>query len=113
MSTTNNSDGLIKCLQPTQDKFVTSPKSMLEKSVPFINTVAPGQFRLPGQHLGLAGRRSGALFFALHPVYFAVTRNFAAVCLDLVPSNSFIMTRGYSSIYRDWQKTRHRDADGT
>jgi hypothetical protein len=31
-----NSDGLIKCLQPTQDRFVTSPKIYARKSVPFI-----------------------------------------------------------------------------
>src|SRR5664280_2051123 len=26
--------------------------------------------------------------------------------------DSYILTSKYSSIYRDWQKTRHRDADG-
>jgi hypothetical protein len=41
------------------------------------------------------GRRAGALFFARHR------------------QDSFIMTSGYSTTYRDWQKTRHRDADGT
>jgi hypothetical protein len=62
---------------------------------------------------GLAGRRAGALFFARHQDYFIVTRNFTAVYLDLVPFRSFTVTRGYSSTYRDWQKTRHRDTDGT
>jgi hypothetical protein len=42
-----------------------------------------------------------------------VTRNFAAVYLDLVPFNGFTVTTGFLSTYRDWQKTRHRDADGT
>jgi hypothetical protein len=56
--------------------------------------------------------RSGG-FFARHRDYFIVTRNFTAVYQDLVPSPSFIVALGYSSIYRDWQKTRHRDADGT
>jgi len=62
-----------------------------------------------------AGRRAGASFFALHRDYFIVTRNFAAVYLDLVPSSSFTVTCGYSAIYRDWQKTWHRDppAGGT
>ena len=32
---------------------------------------------------------------------------------DLVPFRSFIMTRHLSAVYLDWQKTRHRDADGT
>jgi hypothetical protein len=53
------------------------------------------------------------LFFALHRDYFIVTRIFSAVYLDLVPFNSFTVTRGFPAIYRDWQKTRHRDADGT
>jgi hypothetical protein len=61
----------------------------------------------------LAGRRSGALFFARHLDYFIVTRNFIAVYRDLVPFNSFTVTLGFAAIYRDWQKTRHRDADGT
>jgi hypothetical protein len=32
---------------------------------------------------------------------------------DLVPFNNFIVTLGFAAICRDWQKTRHRDADGT
>jgi hypothetical protein len=63
--------------------------------------------------IGLAGQRAGALFFARHRDYFIVTRNFTDVYLDLVPSLSFIVTLGFAPIYRDWQKTRHRDADGT
>jgi len=53
-----------------------------------------------------AGRRSGASFFARHRDYFIVTRNLTAIYLDLVPSNSFIVTLGISSTYRNWQKTR-------
>jgi hypothetical protein len=60
-----------------------------------------------------ADRRSGALFFALHRDYFVVTRNFTAIYLDLVPFRSFIVTLSHSFTYQDWQKTRHRDADGT
>jgi hypothetical protein len=52
------------------------------------------------------------LFFARHLDYFIMTRNFTAIYLDVVPSNSFTVTLGFSTIYRDWQKTRHRDADG-
>ena len=59
-----------------------------------------------------AGRRAGALFFARHLDYFIVTRNYTAIYLDLVPFNSFTVTRSFSSTYRDWQKTRHRDSDG-
>jgi len=38
-----------------------------------------------------------------------MTRSFTAIYQDLVPFNSFTVTRGSSSVYRDWQKTRHRD----
>jgi hypothetical protein len=48
---------------------------MREKFTPFINFSAPRQFRLPGQTVGLAGRRAGASFFARHLDYFTVTRN--------------------------------------
>jgi hypothetical protein len=30
---------------------------------------------------------------------------------DLLPFNNFTVTLGYSSVYRDWQKTRHPDTD--
>jgi hypothetical protein len=63
--------------------------------------------------IGAVGRRSGALFFALHRDYFLVTRNFTAIYLDLVPFPSFTVTLGSAAIYQDWQKTRHRDTDGT
>jgi hypothetical protein len=55
------------------------------------------------------------LLFARHQDYFIVTRNFTAVYLDLVPSNSFTMTLGFAVIYGDWKKTRHHDppAGGT
>jgi hypothetical protein len=53
------------------------------------------------------------LVFCSHRDYFAVTRNFTAVYLDLVPSRSFTVTLGFAAIYQDWQKTRHRDSDGT
>ena len=78
-------------------------------SVPFIKLSVTGQLHLPGQHHRAAGRRAGALFFARHRDYFVVTRNFTAVYLDLVPFNSFTVTLGYSALYRDWQKTSHRD----
>jgi hypothetical protein len=63
--------------------------------------------------IGAVGRRAGALFFALHRDYFIVTRNFTAIYLDLLPFNSFTVTLGFAATYRDWQKTSHRDADGT
>jgi hypothetical protein len=89
-----NSDGLIKCLRQPGLLQSQPLKSMREKFVSFIEFCAPRQFRLPGQSLRrAAGRRAGALFFALHRDYFVVTRNFTAVNLDLLPSNSFTVTR--------------------
>ena len=73
----------------------------------------PDSFVYLDSIIGAVGRRAGALFFARHRDYFIVTRNFAAIYLDLVSFNSFIVTLGFAAIYRDWQKTSHRDADGT
>ena len=76
----------------------------------FVNWTNPA---IETKSMWVGGRRAGALFFARHLDYFIVTRNLSAIYLDLVPFNNFIMTIGFSSIYRDWQKTMHRDADGT
>jgi hypothetical protein len=46
----------------------------------------------------VGGRRAGALFFALHLDYFAVTRDFTLIYRDLVPFNSFTVTSGLSSV---------------
>jgi hypothetical protein len=86
---------------------------MREKYLPFIEFTAPRLFRLLGQSLRrAAGHRAGAVFFARYLDYFVVTRNFTAVYQDLVPSRSFTVTLSYAAVYKDWQKTRHRDADG-
>jgi hypothetical protein len=61
----------------------------------------------------VGGRRAGASFFALHRDNFIMTRNFTAVYLDLLPLHNFTVTLGFAATYQDWQKTRHRDADGT
>ena len=58
-----------------------------------------------------ASRRAGALFFARHLDYFIVTQS-----LQPSPGLGTVKTiyrdKKYSAIYLDWQKTRHRDADG-
>jgi hypothetical protein len=78
---------------------------MREKFAPFISFTAPRQIRLPGQSLRrAAGHRSGALFFALYRDDFIVTRSFAAVYLDLVPTRSFTVALSYSAVYLDWRK---------
>ena len=109
-----NSDGLIKCLRQPGQIRGQPERSMRENFVPFIKFCAPRLFHLPGQSLcRAAGHRTGALFFALHRDYFVVTRNFTAVYLDLVHFRSFTVTLSYSAVNQDWQKTGHRDADGT
>jgi hypothetical protein len=81
-------------------------------NVSFIKSSLTGQFRLPGQHHRAAGRRAGASFFALHLDYFIVTRNSQPLPgLGIVTQLHF--DPWHSAIYRDWQKTSHRDADGT
>jgi hypothetical protein len=55
----------------------------------------PDSFVSRDSMVGLAGRRAGASFFARHLDYFAVTRNFTAVYLDLLPFRSFTVTRSF------------------
>jgi hypothetical protein len=114
MNTLPNSDGLIKCLRQRQDSFVASTKIYASDFCSIYKMLChPDSFVYQDSIIGAVGRRAGASFFALYRDYFIVTQNFNAVYLDLLPFNSFIVTRQLSSIYRDWQKTRHRDADGT
>jgi hypothetical protein len=90
----HNSDGLIKCLPPAQDKFVTSSSIYARKLCNIYKVLwHPDSFISRDSIVGLVGRRSGALFFARHRDYFIVTRNFTAIYLDLVLSRSFTVTR--------------------
>jgi hypothetical protein len=101
-----NSDGLINCLPPTHDSFVTSPKIYARKLCSIYKILwHPDSFISRDSIFGLAGRRAGALFFARHLDCFIMTRNFTAVYRDLVPFNNFTLTSNYSATYRDWQKT--------
>ena len=81
-------------------------------SVPFIKSCVTGQFRLPGQHHRAAGRRDGALFFARRLDYFIVTRNSQSLP-GLGGVTQLHRDPKLTALYRDWQKTSHRDADGT
>jgi hypothetical protein len=62
--------------------------------------------------IGLQADARVVMVFARYLNNFIVTRQLSSTCRDLVPSNSFIVTSGCSSIYQDLQKPRHRDADG-
>jgi hypothetical protein len=104
-NTLPNSDGLIKCLPPTQDSSVTSPKIYARNFFSVKKILwQPDSFVFRDSIFGLAGRRAGALFFARNLDYFIVTRNFTAIYLDVVPSNSYTVTLGFAAVYRDWQK---------
>jgi hypothetical protein len=114
MGPTANTDGLIKCLPPAQDKFVTIPNIYARKLCNFYTVQwQPDSLIYRDSIVGLVGRRSGALFFARHRDYFIVTQNFTAVYLDLLLFRSFTVTLGFATVYQDWQKTSHRDTDGT
>ena len=86
---------------------------MREKFEPSISFSAPRLFRLPGQSLRrAAGHRAGAVFFARHLDSFIVTRNFAP-STGTAAFSQFNRDPKLTAVYRDWQKTRHRDTDGT
>jgi hypothetical protein len=72
----------------------------------------PDSFVYRDSIIGAVGRRSGALFFALHRDYFIVTRNFTAHLSGLGTVSQLHRDPKLTAIYRDWQKTRHRDTDG-
>jgi hypothetical protein len=74
-----------------------------------------GTRTVPAAETKSIGLQADALVprFCSHQDYFILTRNFSAVYLDLLPSNSFTVTLGFATVYRDRQKTLHRDADGT
>jgi hypothetical protein len=93
---------------------VINPQLYALKLCLFYKTLWPlDSFIYQDSIIGAVGRRAGALFFAVHRDYFIVTRNISAIYLDLVPFSSFIVTTGFAAVCRDWQKTRHRDVDGT
>jgi hypothetical protein len=55
-------------------------------------------------------RRSGALFFARHLDYLIVTQSLQP-SPGLGTDKTIYRDKKLSSIYRDWQKTRHPDVD--
>ena len=113
LRTFSNTDGLIKCLPPTHDSFVTIPKIYARKLCSiYIILWHPDSFVSRNSIFGLAGRRAGALFFARHLDYFTVTRN-SQPLPGLGTYTQLHRDPKFTTIYRDWQKTRHRDADGT
>jgi hypothetical protein len=104
-TTNHNSDGLINCLPPTHDSFVTSPKIYVSNFCSIYKILwHPDSFIYRDSIFGLAGRRAGALFFARHLDYFAVTRNVTAIYLDLIPFRNFTVTRSSLPFTRTGKK---------
>jgi len=94
MVTKPNSDGLIKCLPPTQDSFVPRPKIYARNFCSIYKILLqPDSFISRDSFFGLSGRRSGALFFARYLDNFIMTHNFTAIYLDLLSLPRFTVTR--------------------
>jgi hypothetical protein len=70
--------------------FIRSSKRNALHPLPNIGALPPAVYR---DYVGTVGRRAGALFFARHRDYFAVTRNFTAIYQDLLQLPSFTVTR--------------------
>ena len=62
--------------------------------------------------IGLPADAPVSWFLLFHLDSFILTRQLSSTYRDLVPSRQIIMTRDFSTIYQDWQKPRHRDAEG-
>jgi hypothetical protein len=72
----------------------------------------PDSFVYRDSIVGAVGRRAGASFFARHLDYFIVTRNSQSLP-GLGTITQLHRDPKLTTVYRDWQKTMHRDADGT
>jgi hypothetical protein len=94
---------------------------MLLNSVPFIKYSGTLTVSSPGTaFLGWRadpafseGRRSGAKFFARQTRLFYRDSKLTSVTRTWYRQDSFIVTRQLTSVNRDWQKTRHPDADAS
>ena len=62
--------------------------------------------------IGLLADALLSWFLLTHLDSFIVTRQLSSTYRDLVPSRQIIVTRDFSHIYQDWQKTWHLDTDG-
>jgi len=63
--------------------------------------------------IGLPANAQLSLFLQSHLDSLIETRQLSSVYRDLVPSRQINVTLDFSTVYQDWQKLRHRDADGT
>jgi hypothetical protein len=98
----------------TRDSFVTSLKIYASNICSIYKILwHPDSFVSRDSIVGLAGRRAGVTFFTRHLDCFTVTPNCSSIYRDTVPFRQLHRDTKHSSVYQDWQKTRHRDADGT
>ena len=70
----------------------------------------PDSFVSRDSIVGAVGRRTGAVFFARHLDDLLMTRNTQALP-GLGTVAQFHLDPKLTAVYRDWQKTRHRDTD--
>jgi hypothetical protein len=113
MNALPNSDGLIKCLRQRQDSFSVNPKIYAFKLCSVYKILwHPDSFVYLDSIIGAVGRRAGASFFARYLDYFVVTRN-SQPLPGLGTVTQLYRDPKLCTVYRDWQKTWHRDADGT
>jgi hypothetical protein len=52
-------------------------------------------------------------FVSRDKVYVGLRATALVPCFLLCRLDNFIVTRNFTTLSQDWQKTRHRDADGT
>jgi len=62
--------------------------------------------------IGLLANALLSWFLQRHLDYFIMTRNCSSIYQDLVPSRQLHRDTKRMSFFQDWQKKRHRDADG-
>src|SRR5674476_672767 len=77
----------------------------------FIKFCAPRLFRLPGQSLLGCGPTRWCLVFCSPSGLFHHDPKLKLITRTWYRQDSFIVTSGCTSTYRDWQKTRHPDTD--
>ena len=113
LKTAYNSDGLINCLRQPGQLRNRPPKAMIVNVNPLIKSCGTlTNSAAETESIGLPAD-------ALVPCFLLATWTISSWHENSLPfigtwyrQDNFIVTTGCSSIYRDWQKPRHRDADG-
>ena len=108
-----NSDGLIKCLRQRQDRFVSIPNSMPLNSLPFIKSCSTRTVSSTGTALLALSADALVPVFCSSPRLFYRDTKLRSRLSGLGTISQLNRDPKLTAVYRDWQKTRHRDTDGT